>query len=77
MEKLKKYGIYNTCTKKFVFGIVADNPYKAKKLLFKKIGNDARKWRFEARLIPEHMLDDKGKLPYDGPKGRYYGRKKN
>lgn len=44
-----KYGIYNKSTKKFVFGICEDTPMLAEARLFQKIGDDARKWRFEAR----------------------------
>ena len=46
-----KYGIYNTVTKKFVFGIEEDSPMLAEARLFYKIGDDARKWKFEARRV--------------------------
>ena len=48
----KKYGIYSTMTKQFVFGIAEDTPMLAEARLFQKIGDDARKWRFEARELP-------------------------
>ena len=48
-----KWGIFNTVTKCFQFGISEDSPYMAEKKLFQKIGNDARKWRFEARQLPK------------------------
>jgi hypothetical protein len=42
--------------KEFQFGICEETKEKAIKKLFEKIGNDARKWRFEARLIPKGGL---------------------
>jgi hypothetical protein len=45
------YGIWNTNTKKFVFGICETTPQAAKKKLFDKIGKDAYKWRFEVRKL--------------------------
>ena len=48
-----KWGIYNTVAKKFQFGICEDTPRLAEKKLFSKIGNDARKWRFEVRQLPK------------------------
>lgn len=47
----KMYGIYNTMKKEFQFGIKEPSKSKAWKKLFDKIGNDARKWRFEVREI--------------------------
>ena len=49
----KKYGIYNMMAKKFQFGICEETPRKARKKLFEKIGKDAYKWRFEAKVLPE------------------------
>lgn len=49
----QKWGIYNSCAKEFQFGISESSPFKAENALFKVIGNDARKWRFEARLLPK------------------------
>lgn len=46
-----KYGIYNTYKKQFQFGIAEDTPMLAEARLFQKIGQDARKWRFETRRI--------------------------
>ena len=45
------YGIYNTKAKKYQFGIQEPSKKKARESLFKKIGNDARKWKFEVRAI--------------------------
>lgn len=47
----KMYGIYNTRAKEFQFGIKEPSKNKARQKLFNKIGNDARKWRFEVREI--------------------------
>lgn len=49
--KGKKYGIYNTVAKKFQFGICEDSPMLAEARLFYIIGEDAKKWRFEPRII--------------------------
>lgn len=47
----KMYGIYNIRAKKFQFGIKEPSKRKARQKLFNKIGNDARKWRFEVREL--------------------------
>ena len=47
----KTYGIYNTVKKEFQFGIKEPSKTKAWNKLFEKIGNDARKWRFEVKEI--------------------------
>ena len=46
-----KYGIWNSATKKFIFGIKEDTPMLAEARLFQKIGDDARKWRFQTKII--------------------------
>lgn len=46
-----KYGIWNSIKKQFQFGISEDTPMLAEARLFQKIGQDARKWRFEVRQI--------------------------
>ena len=56
-----RYGIWNTIHKEFQFGISEDTPQKAEKKLFQKIGHDARKWRFEVRVI--NFGDPIQKLP--------------
>lgn len=48
-----KYGIWNGVKKEFQFGICEDTPMLAEARLVQKIGQDARKWRFEARRIPD------------------------
>ena len=47
------YGIYNTMRKCFQFNISEPTKEKALAKLFKLIGKDAYKWRFEARLLPK------------------------
>ena len=54
----KMYGIYNTRAKEFQFGIKEPSKNKARQKLFDKIGNDARKWRFEVREIKKEVQDE-------------------
>lgn len=49
----RKYGIWNSSAKRFQFGIKEDSPMLAEARLVYKIGDDAKKWRFEARILPE------------------------
>ena len=44
-----KYGIWSNATKKFVFGIKEDTPMLAEARLFQKIGDDARKYKFQVK----------------------------
>ena len=46
-----KYGIYNRQKKEFQFGICEDTPMLAEARLFQKIGEDAKKWKFEVREV--------------------------
>lgn len=46
-----QYGIWNSNKKEFQFDICEDTPALAEARLFQKIGQDARKWRFEARRL--------------------------
>ena len=57
----KVYGIYNIMKKEFQFGIREPSKTKAWNKLFQKIGNDARKWRFEVKEIPKTKEDKHGK----------------
>lgn len=50
-----QYGIWNADRKEWQFGICEDTPMLAEARLFQKIGNDARKWRFEPRPLPKAM----------------------
>lgn len=45
------YGIWSGVSKQFVFGIQEPSKRAAYRKLYKKIGKDSFKWRFEARLI--------------------------
>lgn len=54
----QKYGIWNTMRKCWQFGISEDTPMLAEARLFQKIGDDARKWRFEARPLPREKQED-------------------
>ena len=48
-----KYGIWNASRKCWQFGISEDTPMLAEARLFQKIGDDARKGRFEPRPLPK------------------------
>ncbi|TDQ39211.1 hypothetical protein [Aureibacillus halotolerans] len=53
-EKPKMYfGIWNAWKKEWQFNIVANSKTAAKRMLHKKIGHDAKKWRFEPRKLPK------------------------
>jgi hypothetical protein len=60
MDKPKMYGIWNNRKKEFQFGIKEPSKRKAWHRLFEKIGNDARKWRFEVKVISEQALKQMG-----------------
>ena len=46
-----KYGIWNKNKKQFQFGICEDTPMLAEARLFQKIGEDAKKWKFQVREV--------------------------
>ena len=46
-----KWGIWNKQKKEFQFGICEDTPMLAEARLFQKIGEDAKKSRFEVKEI--------------------------
>lgn len=50
----KKYGIWNDVKKEFQFGICEDTPMLAEARLYQKLGDDARKWRFQPRMLPDN-----------------------
>lgn len=50
---MNMYGVYSTISRKFCFGIEETSIAKARKALFRKIGKDAYKWRFEIRKITQ------------------------
>lgn len=49
------FGIYNSMRKEFQFGIDESSKRKAQNRLFKKIGYDSYKWRFEVRKLPKEL----------------------
>ena len=49
----KKFGIWNDVAKKFQFGICEDTPMLAEARLYKCIGDNARKWRFQPKMLPD------------------------
>lgn len=51
----KKWGVWNLVKKEFQFGICEDTPMLANARLFQKIGEDARKYRFEIRQLPKEL----------------------
>ena len=51
----EQYGIWNTAKRCWQFGICEDTPMLAEARLFQKIGDSARKWRFEVRVLPVEM----------------------
>lgn len=55
----EQYGIWNTVKKCWQFGICEDTPMLAEARLVQKIGDGARKWRFEPRVLPAEMRRDK------------------
>lgn len=56
----KKYGIWNVSAKCWQFGICEDTPMLAEARLYQKIGDDAKKWRFEPRELPEKKSPIRG-----------------
>lgn len=48
-----KWGIWNCQKKCFQFDIREDTPMLAVARLYQKIGDDAKKWRFEPRQLPK------------------------
>lgn len=48
----RTWGVWNDVTKEFQFGIAEKTPARANRLLWKKIGRDAFKWRFSIRAYP-------------------------
>lgn len=49
----QKFGIWNSAKKCFQFGICEDTPMLAEARLYQKIGHDAKKWRFEPKMLPK------------------------
>lgn len=56
------YGIWNSMTKRFVFGIRQPTKGKALRSLRAEIGKDAHKWRYEVRTIPQGWENKKNPI---------------
>lgn len=56
--KGKKYGIWNDVKKEFQFGICEDTPMLAVARLHQKLGPDAKKWRFQPRMLPDKSPEE-------------------
>ena len=54
----KKYGIWNCSAKCFQFNIREDTPMLAMARLHQKLGHDAKKWRFEPRMLPDPRREE-------------------
>jgi len=52
------YGIWNKYRKQFQFGICEPSKKRAITKLFNKIGNDARRWTFIVKKIPEKEMQN-------------------
>ena len=52
-----RFGIWNSMKKEFQFGICEPTPKKARDKLFKKIGYNSYKWRFEVCAIKQKEGD--------------------
>lgn len=52
-----KYGIWNAVKKEFQFGIYEDTPMLATARLFQKIGENARKYRFSPKRLPNQNMN--------------------
>ena len=48
-----KWGIWDARKRSFVFGICEDTPMLAEARLFQKIGDDAKKWRYEVKRMQQ------------------------
>ena len=56
----RKWGIYNTVEKRYQFGICEDTPMLAQARLHQRIGDNAKKWRFEPRMLPVKEVNPDG-----------------
>ena len=52
----EQYGIWNSMKKEFQFGIVEATPMLAVARLYQKIGDNAKKYRFEPKRIPKDLI---------------------
>lgn len=58
----KKWGIWNAVKNEFQFGISEDTPMLANARLYQKLGDEARRVRFEVRQLPDRRRG-RGKEP--------------
>lgn len=58
------YGIWNSYRKEWQFGICEPTEIRAYRALFKKIGRDAYKWRFEAKKLPNGKIQKWANLDF-------------
>lgn len=61
-----KYGIWNREKAVWQFDICEDTPFLAEARLHQKIGDDAKKWRFEARRLPDRKITLVKRVKYAG-----------
>lgn len=61
-----KYGIWNREKAVWQFDICEDTPFLAEARLHQKIGDDAKKWRFEARRLPDRKITLVKRVKYTG-----------
>lgn len=57
----KKFGIWNDVAKRFQFGICEDTPMLAEARLYKCIGDNAKKYRFQPKMLPDDEIARLGK----------------
>ena len=61
-----KYGIWNREKAAWQFDIREDTPFLAVARLHQKIGDDAKKWRFEPRRLPDGKITLVKRIKYAG-----------
>ena len=61
-----KYGIWNREKAVWQFDICEDTPFLAEARLHQKIGDGAKKWRFEARRLPDRKITLVKRVKYAG-----------
>lgn len=71
----KKWGIWNAMKKEFQFDICEDTPMLAQARLYQKIGDDARKYRFEVKQLPERKNQGKRPMGIVGDESSPFGAK--
>lgn len=60
----KKFGIWNNVAKRFQFGICEDTPMLADARLYKCIGDNAKKFRFQPKMLPDEEAARLTKTPH-------------